>query len=131
MTKNEMEQLRRIPDEIEAIKKSLNNPRMEFINVYWKDYRTGKGIPKSRTEYDYDHQQQKRLKNKLKRKIKTLNALMIKAEEFIEGIEDSETRTILRSYYINGDKQKDIAEALHYTPAAISIKIDRFWKNRI
>ena len=89
MTKKEMEQLKRIPDEIKSIEQSLKNPRMEYVNVYYKDYRTGKGIPKSRTEYDYDHQEWNKLKKKLRRKIKTLGRLVIRAEEFISGIEDS------------------------------------------
>lgn len=130
MTKKEMEQLKRIPDEIKSIEQSLKNPRMEYVNVYYKDYRTGKGIPKSRTEYDYDHQEWNKLKKKLRRKIKTLGRLVIRAEEFISGIEDSEMRTILRRYYINGDTQDDIGKELHYDRSTISKKIERFWEEQ-
>ena len=103
---------------------------MEYVNVYYKDYRTGKGIPKSRTEYDYDHQEWNKLKKKLRRKIKTLGRLVIRAEEFISGIEDSEMRTILRRYYINGDTQDDIGKELHYDRSTISKKIERFWEEQ-
>lgn len=127
MTRTEMEQLKRIPDEIKAIEESLKNPRMEYVNVYYKDYRTGKGIPKSRSEYDYDHQEWYRLKKKLRQKIEKLSRLIIEAELFIANIEDSETRTILRMYYINGKSQDEIGEALHYSQAAISNKINTFW----
>lgn len=127
MTRKEMEQLKRIPDEINAIEQSLKNPRMEYVNVYYKDYRTGKGIPKSRSEYDYDHQEWNRLKKKLKRRIKTLSRLVISAEAFIDSIEDPEIRTILRLYYINGETQEAIGSKLHYDRSTISKKIDKFW----
>lgn len=127
MTRKQMEQLKRIPDEIKAIEQSLKNPRIEWVNVYYKDYRTGKGIPKSRTERDYDHQEWNRLKKRLRRKVKTLARLVIEAEEFIDGIEDIRMRTILRKYYINGETQADIGKELHYTDARISQLLNEFW----
>ena len=127
MTRTEMEQLKRIPDEIKAIEESLKNPRMEYVNVYYKDYRTGKGIPKSRSEYDYDHQEWYRLKKKLRQKIEKLSRLIIQAELFIANIEDSEIRTILRMYYINGQTQDQIASQLNCDRSTVSKKLDRFW----
>lgn len=128
MTRAEMEQIKTIPCEIDAIKDTLNNPRIEYVNVYYKDYRTGKGIPKSRSEYDYDHIEWNRLKRKLKRKIERLAKLVVKAEKFIETIEDSEMRTILRQYYINGHTQEAIGAQLGYDDSTISKKLDAFWK---
>ena len=128
MTRAEMEQIKTIPREIDAIKDTLNNPRMEYVNVYYKDYRTGKGIPKSRSEYDYDHLEWDRLKKKLKRKIERLAKLVVKAEKFIETIDDSELRTILRQYYINGRTQEAIGSQLGYDDSTISKKLDAFWK---
>lgn len=127
MTRTEMEQLKSIPDEIKAIEESLKNPRMEYVNVYYKDYRTGKGIPKSRSEYDYDHQEWYRLKKKLRQKIEKLRRLVIEAEFFLTSIEDSEIRTILRMYYINGQTQDQIAAQLNCERSTISKKLDRFW----
>ena len=128
MTRAEMEQIKTIPSEIDAIKDTLNNPRMEYVNVYYKDYRTGKGIPKSRSEYDYDHLEWNKLKRKLKRKIERLGRLVVKAEKFIETIDDSELRTILRQYYINGRTQEAIGSQLGYDDSTISKKLDAFWK---
>lgn len=128
MTRKEMERLKRLPDEIRAIEQTLNNPQIEWVNIYYKDYRTGKGIPKSRTERDYDHQEWERLKEKLARKIATLSSLMIEAEQFIESIDDAEIRTILRCYYINGSTQEEIANDMHFERSTISKKIDRFWE---
>ena len=130
MTRTEMEQLRSIPEEIKAIEQTLKNPRIEWVNVYYKDYRTGKGIPKSRTERDYDHQEWRKLKHKLQRKIEKLKSLIVEAEFFLTEIDDSEMRTILRSYYINGKTQDGIAKALHCDRSTISRKIDRFWEEQ-
>ena len=128
MTKAEMEQIKAIPSEIDAIKDALNNPKMEYVNVYYKDYRTGKGIPKSRSEYDYDHMEWNKLKRKLKRKIERLGRLVVKAEKFIETIDDAEMRTILRQYYINGRTQEAIGKQLGYDDSTISKKLDAFWR---
>ena len=128
MTKAEMEQIKTIPSEIDAIKDTLNNPKMEYVNVYYKDYRTGKGIPKSRSEYDYDHKEWNKLKKKLRRKIEILGRLVVKAEKFIETIDDAEMRTILRQYYINGRTQEAIGKQLGYDDSTISKKLDAFWR---
>lgn len=128
MTRAEMEQIKTIPCEIDAIKDTLNNPRIEYVNVYYKDYRTGKGIPKSRSEYDYDHMEWNKLKRKLKRKIERLGRLVVKAEKFVETIDDSEMRTILRQYYINGLTQEAIGKKLGYDDSTISKKLDAFWR---
>lgn len=128
MTKAEMEQIKTIPSEIDAIKDTLNNPKMEYVNVYYKDYRTGKGIPKSRSEYDYDHKEWNKLKRKLRRKIEILGRLVVKAEKFIETIDDAEMRTILRQYYINGRTQEAIGKQLGYDDSTISKKLDAFWR---
>ena len=127
MTKQQMEQLRNIPSEISAIEDTLKNPKMEYVNVYYKDYRTGKGIPKSRSEYDYDHLEVKRLKKRLRKKVARLAKLMADAEAFIDSIEDSDMRVILRSYYINGLTQEKIALLMHYDRSTVSKRLDRFW----
>ena len=129
MTRAEMEQLKIIPTEIKAIKESLANPSYQYVNLYYKDYRTGKGIPKSSSEYDYDHQEWERLKKKLREKLAKLARLRTRAEKFIEAIEEPETRTILRLYYINGYTQDAIGKELKYDDSSISKKIDAFWKN--
>lgn len=130
MTRAEMEQLKRLPDEIKAIDESIRNPRIDYVNVFYKDYRTGKGIPKSRSEFDTDQQELKRLRKKLRRKAEELGRLIVKAEKFIEGIKDSETRTILRSYYINGQTQDAVASQLNYDRSTVAKKIDRFWSEQ-
>ena len=127
MTKREMEQCMTLRSEIKAIEASMRSPKSTYVVVFYKDYRTGKGVPKSRQEQDSGERELARLKKKLNSHRSKLMARLKEAEEFLEGVEDSEMRTILRMYYINGDSQKDIGEELHYSQTAISSKIRMFW----
>ena len=127
MTKADMEQLKKLPYEIKAIEETLKNPEMEYVNIFYKDYRTGKGIPKRRTEIGVDEQEIKKLGKRLRRKAETLGRLIVKAEELIDAVEDSETRTILRLYYINGQTLEAIAKELNFDRSTIGKKLDRFW----
>ena len=130
MTRTEMEQLKSIPAEIKSIEEQLKNPNTEWVNVYWKDYRSGTGVPKSSTELDYDHLEWNKLKAKLRKKIERLKDLLIEAEFFMTEIEDSEIRTILRQYYINDLTQGQIAKTLNYERSTISRKIEKFWEEQ-
>ena len=127
MTRKEMEQCISLRAEIKAIEASMRNPKSSYVAVFYKDYRTGKGIPKVRQEIDNGDEERKRLAGKLtKHKAKLIEKLQA-AEEFIQSIDDSEMRTILRMYYINGDSQQDIGKELHYSQTAISTKLRIFW----
>ena len=52
MTQIEMEQCRSLRYEIESIERAMRSPRSTVVAVFYKDYRSGKGIPKSRQEVD-------------------------------------------------------------------------------
>ena len=127
MTRSEMEQCISLRAEIKAIEASLKSPKSTYVAVFYKDYRTGRGIPKSKQEIDHGEEEIKRLKTRLTARKSKLAKRLIDAEKFIEDIEDSQMRTILRMYYINGNTQKEIGEELHYSEARISQKITSFW----
>ena len=122
-----MEQCISLRHEIRAIEASMKSPRSTYVAVFYKDYRTGKGIPKTRQEVDNGEEELRILKANLNMRKRKLMKRLAAAEKFIEEVDDSEMRTILRMYYINGDSQKDIGEALHYSQTAISTKIRIFW----
>ena len=127
MTRKEMEQCISLRYEIKAIEDSIRSPKSTYVVVFYKDYRTGKGIPKAKQEVDNGEAELKALKNRLNSRRQRLMKKLQAAEKFIEQVEDSEMRTILRMYYINGDSQKEIGEVMHYTQTAISAKIKAFW----
>lgn len=127
MTRKEMEQCLSLRHEIRAIEESMKSPRSTYVSVFYKDYRSGKGVPKSRQELDNGEEELRILRADLNRCKRRLMKRLKQSELFIESIEDSEMRTILRMYYINGNSQQEIGEALHYTQNTISVKLRSFW----
>ena len=127
MTREDMEQLISLESEIKAIEASMKSPKSRYVPVCYKDYRTGKGINKVSFEDDGGKQEMEELRRKLTARKYRLRRKLIEAEAFIGGLKDSQMRTILRMYYINGCTQEEIGNELHYSAARISQKISGFW----
>ena len=126
-----MEELISIKQEINAIEMSLCAPKSTYTFVFYKDYKTGYPIPKIEMGYDDGSICKDQLIKKLIATKKKLQAKIIEAERFIETQTDSELRTILRSYYINGLSQEEIGKLLGYDRSTITKKLKRFWKMKI
>ena len=127
MKRKDLEECIALRHEIDAIRKSMESPKSTYVSVFYKDYRTGKGIPKSMRGYDNGEEQLRILNNQLNRRKRRLLRKLDAAEKFIESIDDVELRAILRCYYINGESQMDIGRDMNYSQAAISTKINAFW----
>lgn len=122
-----MEQCRSLRYEIASIETAMRSPRSTIVAVFYKDYRTGKGVPKSRQEVDHGEEELRILKGSLSICKRKLAKRLLQAEKFIEGVEDTEMRTILRMYYLNNASQKEISDMMHYSQTAISTKLSVFW----
>lgn len=122
-----MEQCRSLRYEIESIETAMRSPHSTIVAVFYKDYRTGKGVPKSRQEVDHGEEELRILRGSLNICKRKLAKRLLQAEKFIEGVEDAEMRTILRMYYINNSSQKEIGKMMHYSQTAISTKLSVFW----
>ena len=132
MTRKEMEQLRYLQAEIEAIEASMQHPKSSVVTAFYKDYRYNpKGTPRSISGFDCGEEEYEKLMRKLKRKQAKLRKLVKEADAFIEEQKNTEIRTILRMYYINGASQEEIGEALKYDQSSISLKIKNFWKMQV
>ena len=127
MTRKEMEQCRSLRYEIASIESAMRSPRSTIVAVFYKDYRTGRGVPKSRQEVDNGEEDLRILRGNLNICKRKLAKRLLQAEKFIEEVDDTEMRTILRMYYINNASQKEIGELLHYSQTAISTKLRVFW----
>lgn len=127
MTRRELEQCISLRQEIESIEQAMRSPKSTSVVVFYKDYRTGKGIPKAKRETDNGEEDLRIMKANMKACKKQLARRLRQTEKFIEELEDPEMRTIFRKRYIEGVTQKEIAKELHYTPARISQKINSFW----
>ena len=127
MTRKEMDECRYLPAEIKSIEVAMRSPRVRDVIVFYKDYRTGKGIPKARREHDGGEEDLRILKENLKACNERLAKRLREAEEFIQSIDDPEIRTIFRMYYIAGMSQERIGEELHCVQSRISQIINQFW----
>ena len=122
-----MEQCRSLRYEIASIESAMRSPRSTIVAVFYKDYRTGRGVPKSRQEVDNGEEDLRILRGNLKICKRKLAKRLLQAEKFIEEVDDTEMRTILRMYYINNASQKEIGDLMHYSQTAISTKLRVFW----
>lgn len=127
MTRQDMDECRFLPQEINSIKSAMKSPRVKDVAVFYKDYRTGKGIPKTKIENDGGEEDLKILRANLKACNRRLAKQLKEAEQFIQEIENAEVRTIFRMYYLAGMTQEQIGEALHCGQSRISQIINAFW----
>ncbi len=127
MTKKEMEQCRSLPKEIASIESAMKHPKSTVVVVFYKDYRTGRGIPKTKAEEDGGDEEIRILKKQLQAYRRKLAKQLVRAEKFIESVENSELRTILRMYYITGMSQEKIGEEMYYSQGRVSQILNEFW----
>lgn len=128
MKRRDLEQLRALRKEIESLEYSLREPRPSLVTISYKDYATGKGVPKSDVGYDDGEEEQNRLTRILKKKRKELEEKVAEILEWIDAIEDPEMRAIIWYYYSEGLSQEDVAERMFYDRRTIGRKLKNFWK---
>lgn len=131
MKRKDLEQLRGLQLEIEHLEEKADKPGRTWQVDYYKDYRFNpKGVVKSIEGYDDGQSEAKRLEAKIhKLKVEKINKLS-ELEDFIESVEDATMRTILRMYYRDGMKYKQIGKELGYSGDGIKKKVQRFWINK-
>ena len=130
MTRAELEKLSALKAEIEAIEREIDQVEPEAVvaDVY-KDYtRDPQGITKIMRGSNGGDEAMRRLTWRRRRFVALLRQKVEEAEEFIEGVEDPELRTILRLTYISGATQEEIGAALGYERSVISRRLTAFWK---
>lgn len=126
MQRKELESLRNLRMELNTLaKRYLTIPRIENVGDTALDYRTGKGIPillQGESSYRHD-----KLGRKIALKTEELCRRIENLEEFLDGVEDSEMRDILRLYYAEGLSQEEIGERRGYSRSSIAKKLRNFW----
>lgn len=122
----QIKQLKALRREAEGLKYSIDHAKPEIVTDYYKDYRSGRGIPKSLVGVDFDWKGISSRERRLKRKLDEISKLIEAIEGEIEAIGDPDMRTILRMYYIEERSQEEVGFALGYDKATISRKIKAF-----
>ena len=76
----------------------------------------------------FDQAKYRRLQDRDRRRKEQLEKECAEIEDFIESIEDSLTRRIFRMTFIDGEKQRKVAKAVHLDRSVVSRKINNFLK---
>jgi DNA-directed RNA polymerase specialized sigma subunit len=129
LIKKDLEQLISIRFEVEHLSSEIINLKTRVI---------ADSVEGSSPEFPYtkhrimiggiDTGRLEKLRTKLETKLDELQDILLRTEESIESIKDSEMRNILRQYYRNGLTQKQIGDELGYERSTVCRKIKEFLK---
>ncbi|MBF1192593.1 MAG: DUF1492 domain-containing protein [[Eubacterium] sulci] len=122
----QIKQLKALRREAEGLKYSIDHAKPEIVTDYYKDYRSGRGIPKSLVGVDFDWKGISSREKQLKRKLDEISRLIETIEKEIEAIGDPDMRTILRMYYVEELSYREIEEQAFISKSAIQRKLKNF-----
>lgn len=127
MKRTELEQLRALKQELDTLEsRYINMPKKEEVGDSYGDYRSGYKVIK--IVQGHSTKKADDLAVRIRKKTETLNKKVNKMEDYLDTVEDSEMRDILRLYYAVGLTHEAIAELKGYSREGITKKIERYWK---
>lgn len=127
----QIKRLKALRREAEGLKYSIDHAKPEIVTDYYKDYKTGRGVPKSLAGLAFDEKGISSRERRLKRKLDEISRLIEAIEKEIEAIDDPDMRTILRMYYVEERSQEEVAEAMHCDRTTISKRLKKLATNAI
>lgn len=125
----QIKQLKALRREAEGLKYSIDHAKPEIVTDYYKDYRSGRGVPKSLVGVDFDWKGISSREKRLKRKLDEISKLIEAIEGEIEAIGDPDMRTILRMYYIEERSQEEVADVMHCDRTTVSKRLKKLATN--
>ena len=126
MNYGQLKQLKALRREAEGLKYSIDHAKPEIVIDYYKDYKTGRGIPKSLVGVDFDWKGISSREKRLKRKLDEISRLIEAIEKDIEAIDDPDMRTILRMYYVEEMNYREIEKQTFMSKSTIQRKLKKF-----
>ncbi|MBF1152532.1 MAG: sigma-70 family RNA polymerase sigma factor [[Eubacterium] sulci] len=126
MDYGQLKQLKALRREAEGLKYSIDHAKPEIVTDYYKDYKTGRGIPKSLLGLAFDEKGISSRERRLKRKLDEISRLIEAIEKDIEAIDDPDVRTILRMYYIEEMNYREIEKQTFMSKSTIQRKLKKF-----
>lgn len=124
--RKDMEQLRALNQELVTLNEKYRNmPRSEEAADTYGDYRTG--YKKIKVMRGYSTKKSDRLMKMINRKIEQIHRSLAEMEEWLDQVEDSEMRDILRLYYGDGLSLEEIGRRKGYDRSTIGKKLSKFW----
>lgn len=130
MTKERLKKLKALIKEAEHLEEQIRDLPFRtgpYVADSAKDYRTG--FPRTILIRGYSAEGYYKLKRRLGEKLCSIQDEIAELEQWLDGVEDPQTRDILRLQYVNGLTQEEIAEELGYSVRTIKRKLHSFWKD--
>lgn len=131
MTKHELQQMKKLKSEIKDLQERIDrnkfNPKNEVADTV-KDYRTGQG--KTIVIQGYGSEEWKRLQMKYTQRLGDITRRLLLCEIFLDMVNDSEMRQILRYRYEDGMTHEEIGAKMGFSRQAIQKKEERFWNEQ-
>lgn len=131
MTKHELQQMKKLKSEIKDLQERIDrnkfNPKNEVADTV-KDYRTGQG--KTIVIQGYGNEEWKRLQMKYTQRLGDITRRVLLCEIFLDMVQDSEMRQILRYRYEDGMTHEEIGAKMGFSRQAIQKKEERFWNEQ-
>lgn len=121
-------QLKTLRRAAEGLRYSITHPPYTIVCDYYKDYRTGKGIPKALIGVEIDEKVVRKRERELENKLEEIEQAIKSIESEIDKVKDIELREILRLYCINEETHEKIGEIMGLERSTISKRLSSFWK---
>lgn len=129
MKREDLEKLRQLKQELDTlITEYVTMPHSQEVGDTYGDYRTGHKVVK--VMHGVSTIRSDRLRNKIERKQRQLEAEVSAMEDFLDNIDDTRLRDILRLYYAKGLTQEEIGKKKNYSRQRIQQLLDEFWDKR-
>ena len=121
-------QLKTLRRAAEGLRYSITHPPYTIVCDYYKDYRTGKGIPKALIGVEIDEKVVRKRERELENKLGEIEQAIKSIESEIDKVKDIELREMLRLYCINEETHEKIGEIMGLERSTISKRLSSFWK---
>lgn len=121
-------QLKTLRRAAEGLRYSITHPPYTIVCDYYKDYRTGKGIPKALIGVEIDEKAVRKRERELETKLGEIEQAIKSIESEIDKVKDIELREMLRLYCINEETHEKIGEIMGLERSTISKRLSSFWK---
>lgn len=121
-------QLKTLRRAAEGLRYSITHPPYTIVTDYYKDYRTGRGIPKALIGVEIDEKVVRKRERELEDKLGEIEQAIKSIESEIDKVKDVELREILRLYCINEETHEKIGEIMGLERSTISKRLSSFWK---
>lgn len=127
MDRKKLESLRALRQELNTLEhKYMKMPHHEEVADTYGDYSIG--MKRTKIIRGQSNYRSQKLAERISAKSKKIEREVLELEEYLDNLDDSEMRDILRLYFAEGLTQEEIGRRKGYSRSAIGDKIEKFFE---